>query len=243
MATKRLALKLGLVQKKKLSVPQKKRGEAVKQEFDYIFVLDFESTCWENGPRVGGQEIIEFPTVLLDMSTGKIVSEFQQYVMPVEQPILSEFCTNLTGITQAQVEDGMPIGACLGMFTRWVTALSKKHQFSFNTSLPGKHATFATWSDWDLSVCLHYECQRKQLKKPQFFNQWIDIRATYRNFFNRRPKGLAGALREVGISFEGREHSGICDARNTAALVACMAKSGCLFKITKSLDPKSKVRI
>ncbi|CAL4108351.1 unnamed protein product, partial [Meganyctiphanes norvegica] len=231
--------KLGLVQKKKLSVPTKKRGEAVKQEFDYIFVLDFESTCWESGPRVG-QEIIEFPTVLLDMSSGKVVSEFQQYVMPVEQPILSEFCTKLTGITQNQVEDGMPIGACLGMFTRWVTALSKKHQFSFNTNLPGKHATFATWSDWDLSVCLHYECLRKQLKKPEFFNQWIDIRLTYRNFFNRKPKGLAGALREVGISFEGREHSGIDDAKNTAALVTCMAKNGCLFKITKTLDTKPK---
>ena len=34
--------------------------------------------------------------------------------------------------------------------------------------------------DWDLQVCLNCECQRKQIKKPTFFNQWIDLRATYK---------------------------------------------------------------
>ena len=37
-----------------------------------------------------------------------------------------------------------------------------------------------TWSDWDMGVCLNHECNRKQIKKAAFFNQWIDIRALYR---------------------------------------------------------------
>ena len=37
-----------------------------------------------------------------------------------------------------------------------------------------------TWSDWDLEVCLNNECSRKQIKKPPFFSQWIDIRSTYK---------------------------------------------------------------
>ncbi|XP_066990418.1 ERI1 exoribonuclease 2-like [Macrobrachium rosenbergii] len=70
----------------------------VAQEFDSSVVLDFESTCWENGARMGGlQEIIEFPAVLLGTTTGGIMSESHQYIMPVEQLILSEFCKNLTG--------------------------------------------------------------------------------------------------------------------------------------------------
>ena len=34
--------------------------------------------------------------------------------------------------------------------------------------------------DWDLSVCLQYEVQRKQLRKPPALNSWLDLRATYR---------------------------------------------------------------
>ena len=37
------------------------------------------------------------------------VSEFHEYVMPVEHPKLSSFCTELTGIRQQQVDDGLPI--------------------------------------------------------------------------------------------------------------------------------------
>ena len=34
--------------------------------------------------------------------------------------------------------------------------------------------------DWDLAVCLNYECRRKQLRKPIELDSWIDLRATYR---------------------------------------------------------------
>jgi len=34
--------------------------------------------------------------------------------------------------------------------------------------------------DWDLGVCLQYECKRKQLHKPDVLNSWIDLRSTYR---------------------------------------------------------------
>lgn len=35
-------------------------------------------------------------------------------------------------------------------------------------------------TDWDLGVCLQYECKRKQLHKPDVLNSWIDLRCTYR---------------------------------------------------------------
>ena len=40
-------------------------------------------------------------------------------------------------------------------------------------------------------------------------------------------QGLNGALRDLGVEFEGREHSGIVDARNTARLVWKMVQDGC----------------
>ena len=43
---------------------------------------------------------VEFPAVLLNTGNGEIEEEFHYYVQPSENPILSEFCKKLTGITQ-----------------------------------------------------------------------------------------------------------------------------------------------
>lgn len=68
-----------------------------EQEFAFLVVLDFESTCWEAQRWAPKQEIIEFPAVLLNLLSGEVEAEFQQYVMPQEQPVLSPFCSSLTG--------------------------------------------------------------------------------------------------------------------------------------------------
>jgi len=76
----------------------------------YYIVIDFESTCWAD-KRAGNPspEIIEFPAVLFDarMRTIPDGTFFQQYVMPTEQPVLSKFCTDLTGIIQEKVDAGI----------------------------------------------------------------------------------------------------------------------------------------
>jgi len=70
--------------------------------FDFLCVLDFEATCQE-GKRLANQEVIEFPSVLIDGRTGNVVDMFEQYTSPVCNPRLSSFCTELTGITQEMV--------------------------------------------------------------------------------------------------------------------------------------------
>lgn len=210
--------------------------------YDYLIVLDFESTCWNDGRHHNSPEIIEFPAVLLNTATGKIESEFHAYVQPQEHPILSEFCTELTGIKQVQVDEGVPLKICLSQFCKWIHQIQQQKKIGFATgdSEPStsevKLCAFVTWSDWDLGICLEYECRRKQLLKPVFLNSWIDLRATYKLFYKRKPKGLSGALQEVGIEFSGREHSGLDDSRNTALLAWKMIRDGCLMKITRSLN-------
>ena len=55
-------------------------------------------------------EVIEFPAVLYDAKNRTVpddpLSVFHGYVMPTEEPILSKFCTELTGINQDQVNSG-----------------------------------------------------------------------------------------------------------------------------------------
>ena len=50
--------------------------------------------------RFGPPEVIEFPTVLLDAASLEVVDEFRVYVRPVRNPVLTPFCTSLTGIEQ-----------------------------------------------------------------------------------------------------------------------------------------------
>ncbi|KAM5153231.1 ERI1 exoribonuclease 2 [Mantella aurantiaca] len=243
MTTKQLAKQLGLIRRSSKLSLNAKNGSSPKskQFFQYLIIIDFESTCWKDTKHFG-QEIIEFPAVLLNTSSGEIESEFHTYVQPQEHPILSEFCTELTGIKQLQVDDGIPLKICLSQFSNWIQKLQNERGIIFPNVLPNQSSTeqkmcaFVTWSDWDLGVCLLYECKRKQLRKPEILNSWIDLRVTYKLFYNRKPKGLNGALQDVGIEFSGREHSGLDDSRNTARLAWRMICDGCVMKITKSLD-------
>ncbi|XP_038842396.1 ERI1 exoribonuclease 2-like [Salvelinus namaycush] len=240
MSTKKLAKQLGFVRKRSQSSTGQKKPLTSNQIFPYLIVIDFESTCWRERNSYG-QEIIEFPAVLLNTSTGEVESEFHTYVQPQEHPMLSDFCTELTGITQQQVEAGVPLHICLSRFSRWLQALEHQRGVVFPRDQRAPVAeqrpcAFVTWSDWDLGVCLLYECKRKQLHKPAVLNSWIDLRATYRLFYNRKPKGLNGALQDLGIQFSGREHSGLDDARNTSHLAWRMMRDGCVMKITRSLE-------
>ncbi|XP_055602959.1 ERI1 exoribonuclease 2 [Uranotaenia lowii] len=212
-----------------------------QQKFQYLVVMDFEATCWSTTTKGSWKtnEIIEFPAVLLNLNTGQLEAEFQQYVMPVENPRLSEFCTNLTGIQQDQVDAGVSLASCLLLFTKWLTQILSERGLVLPKSdrnNPAGNVAFATWSDWDLGACLSKECTRKKINKPAYFDQWIDVRAIYRKFYQRQSS-FSDALAQQGLQFEGRPHCGLDDAKNLARLIMRMCKDGSKMIITKDLRP------
>lgn len=99
--------------------------------FARVALCHATATCIEHG-KLKPVEVIEFPTVFIDTTTGEVVAEFHQcvtqhparprsvtrnphtqaavrvltnrYVRPVVHPALSDFCTELTGIQQAWVD-------------------------------------------------------------------------------------------------------------------------------------------
>lgn len=76
--------------------------------YDYLVVIDFEATCDntrnENPRPIRNErpEIIQFPAILVNVRTMEVEGIFNSIVKPVEAPVLSEFCTCLTGITQVR---------------------------------------------------------------------------------------------------------------------------------------------
>lgn len=123
--------------------------------------------------------------MLVDLEDQKILSEFHQYIIPIESPTLSEFCVNFTGITQQTIDnDAIPLQTGLLKFNQWLTESIEKYEFTLPKT-GDEHSTpatcaFVTWSDWDFGVCLKKECDRKGIKKSHHFDRWVDLKATFK---------------------------------------------------------------
>ncbi|MEL7234583.1 MAG: exonuclease domain-containing protein, partial [Chloroflexota bacterium] len=72
---------------------------------DYIIVIDMEATCWRSNRRPPDQvsEIIEIGVCVLDLDTLEPDRKMSILVKPTLSTV-SEFCTRLTSLTQAQVD-------------------------------------------------------------------------------------------------------------------------------------------
>jgi len=175
------------------------------QEFQYFVVIDFEATCdKEQIPQP--QEIIEFPSVLVNSMTGQLEASFQTYVRPSYHRTLTEFCKELTGIQQMQVDEGVSLMEALFMHDKWLEEKGIK-----NTNF-----AVVTWSNWDCRVMLESECQMKRIRKPPYFNRWINLKVPFHEVFGDVRCNLKQAVQLSGLPWVGRAHCGLDDARNTA---------------------------
>lgn len=225
-------------------------------EFDFLVVLDFEWTCDDKGAVPGGAEIIEFPSVLLRLKPGGVtetVAELQLYVRPERSPTLTRFCKDLTGITQDQVDGGLLLIAALGQYREWLVeqgllpslasspAPSPEAGGESNRAGP-RWPRFAllTWSDADLGGQLYGECERKGLHHARswWFQSWINLKPLYGQHYRREPRGgLQACVEATGQTFDGRAHSGLVDAQNTAKIVINMRREGFRFvRTTRGCD-------
>ncbi|VDK82817.1 unnamed protein product [Onchocerca ochengi] len=134
-----------------------------KQNFDYLLVLDFEATCEEGIKIMPHQEIIEFPVVQLSAKNFEEVGRFHRYVRPTERPVLTSFCTDLTGIVQETVANQETLPEVLVAFNKW---LIDSNLIDSDNSMKSRF-TFVTCGDWDLGVLLPSEAKYRNLKLPE----------------------------------------------------------------------------
>jgi inhibitor of KinA sporulation pathway (predicted exonuclease) len=171
----------------------------------YYLIVDLEATCSDDGavPR-HEMEIIEIGAVMQDARTFEIASEFQSFVRPVRHPDLTEFCTDLTGITQAQVAKAPPFASAIAAMNQWSRA--------FDDSL------FCSWGDYDRNQFIQ-DCQFHSVDYP-FPSGHLNLKAEFSRAVGLKKKvGISGALKYLGLAFEGSHHRGIDDARNIARIV------------------------
>ncbi|KAG4957673.1 hypothetical protein JHK82_043529 [Glycine max] len=194
------------------------------QEFQYFVVIDFEATC-DKDKNPHPQEIIEFPSVIVSSITGQLEACFQTYVRPTCNQLLTDFCKDLTGIQQIQVDRGVTLSEALLRHDKW---LEKK-------GIKNSNFAVVTWSNWDCRVMLESECRFKKIRKPPYFNRWINLRIPFREVFGAVRCNLKEAVEIAGLAWQGRAHCGLDDAKNTAHLLALLMHRGFKFSITNSI--------
>lgn len=149
-------------------------------------------------------ETIEVGAVMLDASTLVVVDEFMTFIKPVRNPRLTNFCTELTSITQADVDNAPTFPMAIAQFKEWL--------YRYESFL------FCSWGDYD---------KEQLLQDSQFHGIAYPIGSNHLNIKQRfsvnqklkKKYGMAGALNLAGLSLEGTHHRGIDDARNMAKLM------------------------
>lgn len=223
--------------------PSKRRRKDQPPPFSHLVVLDFEWTADDRRPPKPISEITQFPSVLvqLDGRRSAVVSEFDTFVRPAFNPILTNFSKKLTAITQVDI-DGAPIlEVVLPRYMDWLRA----HGLVDAKDEPLGHWAIATWSDADLGNQLAKELKHKGLAIPTIFRKWVNLKVAYQQHFRSEPKGgLQACVERLGLKFVGRAHNGLVDSRNTAKIVIHMARGSTLYpafvfrRTTRGLDAR-----
>jgi inhibitor of KinA sporulation pathway (predicted exonuclease) len=183
----------------------------------YICVLDFEATC-EKDAKNFDNEIIEFPSILYRLVGNKLVyvSEFQEYVKPRDNPVLSEFCIALTKIPQDKVDTAAAFPIVLDNHFNWL----KSHVNILS------ECVIATCGHWDIRKMIVMEAKRWNLQLHDVYTRYINIKDEFTYFYRKNIKGMIGMMQYQGLEHTGILHSGIDDCRNMSRILMKLIQDG-----------------
>lgn len=199
-----------------LSATSRTRGAQVNAllKAEFVGIIDVEATCFESSTDPSPSDIIEIGWTVMNTQTLELTETTQIYVKPTASEV-SLYCTKLTGITPGMLED-----AC-----SFEEALAKLKELTAPTSSRGALTTWAGFGAYDAKAIAR-QCLREGLNNWTASNlQYINLKDVVGFFLGASAKkspGLAKAMAQTGVIWQGRHHCGVDDAVNTARLVATL---------------------
>jgi inhibitor of KinA sporulation pathway (predicted exonuclease) len=188
-----------------------------KINYTHLIVLDFEAQCLDGVPKPRPQEIVEWPLVVVDIESRAVVDEFHTFVKPTAHPNVFPFTTQLTGVTQADVDGGVEIDEAMSLADAFIAKYNDDEM----------RALVVTCGHWDLRTALFDECRFKRFAVPRSLKQWCNVKLIFQQHYKLpKPLGMDGMLQHLKMELIGRHHSGIDDARNIARLVIRLLEDG-----------------
>lgn len=181
----------------------------MREKLDKIIVVDIESTCWEQNekPKNEVSEIIEVGISVISSNNLQIESKESIIVKPSRSRI-SKYCTNLTTLTQEQVDKGVS-------FNEACEILRNKYN--------SKKLTWSSWGSYDRKM-FESQCRDMCIDYPYSKNH-INIKNVFAVLYGL-PKELnaPSALNHINMNFEGTLHRGDDDSYNIAKVFIHLMK-------------------
>ena len=168
-----------------------------------FIIFDLEATCWSGNSLGRIQEVIEVGAVRIS-SVGEYIDSFQSFIRPVQYPMLSAYCQELTGIGQENVNRALQFDSVMENFLHWMEPEIE-------------HTILCSWGAKDIDL-LKSDCSQFDLE-TDWLEPHIDVKAQYHRIRNLgRKQGLYKTIDKEGFEFEGSHHRALDDAVNTAKL-------------------------
>ena len=172
---------------------------------NYI-VFDLEATCTNTRQFPHTEmEVIEVGAVkyTIKEDTLLVVDQFQSFVKPVIHPTLTDFCKQLTTITQNQVDRAFGFQQVLSDFHDFIDLR--------------QDYTLCSWGFYDRKQ-LTLDCKYHNLP-IEWLEKHISLSHQYRKIVtppNNKIKryGVSSALEKEGLEFVGTPHRALSDAIN-----------------------------
>lgn len=167
-----------------------------------ILIIDLENTCMAENERPADYhgQIIEIGAAWV-MPTGEVLDTFETLVQ-AENPV-TVFCTELLGITQADVDSGLTFPAAMQALAEFAA----KH--------PDK--TWASWGAADLNS-LNHDCEHHGLESPLQGWEHRNLKKEWAKGRGIKRVGMKKALEIAGIALEGPHHRALSDVLNIGKL-------------------------
>lgn len=183
-----------------------------------VLVVDIEATCWETREEQGDRpnEIIEIGCAKLNLKTG-VISDVASYLVKPKFTKVSPFCTQLTGWTQEDIDQGGSILVQLLAIQQDYSLQDTDCWFSCGRYDRNKLDLYARGSVGQL-----YGIKREEnvFVRMEHFN----IKTLFGLKRREKARGMDGMLKAIGEKLEGRHHNGGDDAANIAKIVRWVLK-------------------
>lgn len=178
------------------------------RNLDVINVIDIEATCWLGHPPPGEEhEIIEIGISTIKRHSLEI-EKSTIIVKPIKSKI-SDFCVNLTGLTQSDVDRGI-------LFQEACFILRKQYQ--------SRQRLWVSWGDYDRRQ-FERQCKDELKVSYPFGPSHINLKNLFSMMYGHSKEfKVIDALELLEIELEGRCHSGKDDAYNIAKILVKMLK-------------------
>ncbi|WP_028455992.1 3'-5' exonuclease [Chitinilyticum litopenaei] len=171
-----------------------------------ILVIDLEATCSNDGAiPAHAMEVIEIGACWAE-ADGRVIDQFRSFVRPIERPVLTEFCAQLTGIRQQDVDSAPNFAeVCLA----W-RAFAAQHAQA--------ESVWLSWGAYDrkqidLEIARHGIAHPLPLPHINAKKQFAKLQRV------GKEVGMSRALSLCGLELEGAHHRALDDALNIARML------------------------